>query len=924
MKTLFSLPSNLVNCFHELTHKNRNDCFCTSDPVGHRIGSGGGSTWLLEGCCKAENDEFENWISKEKRLLIHAGGESRRLPGYASSGKILTPIPIFRWKKGQCINQNLISLQIPLYKKIMDKAPAQIHTLIASGDVFIRTDKPLQDIPEADVICYGLWVDAFLARNHGVFVSNRNTPEKLDFMLQKPFFEKLEELVETHLYMMDIGIWLLSDKAVELLRKHSKNDQGELIRYDLYSEFGCALGENPIIKDDELNQLSVAILPLQGGEFYHYGTSRELISSTLAIQNIVNDQTKIHHHKVKPHPAIFVQNAQVQVPLNSENSEIWIENSFIGKNWTLSKQNIITGVPENNWNIKADEGICIDIVPAGETQFVVRPYGFQDPLCSKFHFTQNILEKELFTEPIYPVCNSIDDAGKVLQWMIQDNNDQEGARIYQHCDKWSAEEILLKSNLKRLFAQRENFLAKTLPLMAKNFEKSVFYNTNLDEMAKQYVEHEIKLPEALPCEKEIMTRIRNKSLRARILQYKNLPFEEEEKEAFEILRHSLVSIAEAHPVNPQMNVYADQIVWSRSPVRIDLAGGWTDTPPYCITEGGNVVNIAIELNGQPPIQVYVKPTTSLHIVLRSIDLGAREEIHAFDDIRAFNKVGSPFSIPKAALALAGFVPEFCLKKYNSLTEQLKALGCGLELTLLAAIPAGSGLGTSSVLSATTLAALSNFCDLGWDKVEVCNRTLILEQLLTTGGGWQDQFGGIMQGVKLLQTNEGFNQTPLIKWLPDTLFTQTEYQKCHLLYYTGITRTAKNILAEIVRGMFLNQTEHVLLLGEMKQHALDLFDAIQRNNYIEYGKLIAKTWKQNQSLDAGTNPKAVQEILDKVSDMCLGYKLPGAGGGGFIYMVAKDPDAAAKIKMRLEADKPNDKARFVQMSLSHTGLQTSRS
>ena len=58
--------------------------------------------------------------------------------------------------------------------------------------------------------------------------------------------------------------------------------------------------------------------------------------------------------------------------------------------------------------------------------------------------------------------------------------------------------------------------------------------------------------------------------------------------------------------SPTLSVYADQIVWSRSPVRIDLAGGWTDTPPYSMMQGGNVVNIAIELNGQPPLQVYVQ------------------------------------------------------------------------------------------------------------------------------------------------------------------------------------------------------------------------------------------------------------------------------------------------------------------------------
>ena len=97
---------------------------------------------------------------------------------------------------------------------------------------------------------------------------------------------------------MDIGIWLLSDKAVRLLMKHSYTEDGKAMKaYDLYAEFGLALGKNPRITDSELNQLSVAILPLPGGEFYHYGTSRELISSTLAVQNLVRDQRAIMQRK---------------------------------------------------------------------------------------------------------------------------------------------------------------------------------------------------------------------------------------------------------------------------------------------------------------------------------------------------------------------------------------------------------------------------------------------------------------------------------------------------------------------------------------------------------------------------------------------------------------------------------------------------
>jgi galactokinase/mevalonate kinase-like predicted kinase len=399
---------------------------------------------------------------------------------------------------------------------------------------------------------------------------------------------------------------------------------------------------------------------------------------------------------------------------------------------------------------------------------------------------------------------------------------------------------------------------------------------------------------------------------------------EEERKAFALLSDGLMEEMKDSKVSPRPAVYRDQIVWGRSPVRIDLAGGWTDTPPYCLYAGGNVVNVAIELNGQPPLQVYLKPSPEYALTMRSIDMGAVERVASWEELGNYNRVGSPFSIPKAALSLAGFMPDFSAVKYNSLEEQLKDFGYGMEITLLSAIPKGSGLGTSSILAATVLGALSDFCGLGWDKNEICNRTLILEQLLTTGGGWQDPFGGVLHGLKLLQTNEGFNQNPFVRWLPDYLFTDVQYQPCHLLYYTGITRTAKDILAEIVRSMFLNSGKHLSLLAAMKDHALDMYDAIQYGDFRNYGLLVSKTWEQKKAIDTGTNPPSIEALISLVKDYALGYKLPGAGGGGYLYIVAKDPDAAARIRQVLTSDALHPNARMVEMSLSRKGLQISRS
>lgn len=196
MKKLLSLPPNLVECFHDIMHADHKEWFCTSDPVGKKLGSGGGTAWLLNACREEEDKDaaLGDWLAREKRILLHAGGQSRRLPGYAPSGKVLTPIPVFRWARGQKLTQDLLSLQLPLYEEIMERAPEGLRTLIASGDVYIRATQPLQEIPDVDVVCYGLWVDPELAKNHGVFVSSRKEPEKLDFMLQKPSVEEMAGL----------------------------------------------------------------------------------------------------------------------------------------------------------------------------------------------------------------------------------------------------------------------------------------------------------------------------------------------------------------------------------------------------------------------------------------------------------------------------------------------------------------------------------------------------------------------------------------------------------------------------------------------------------------------------------------------------------------------------------------------------------
>lgn len=954
MKKLLSLPSNLIQYFHKIEKRNPEEWFCTSDPIGTQIGSGGGTSWLLKESWQQDKEEnFDQWLKQKKRIIMHAGGQSRRLPAYAPSGKILTPIPVFRWERGQKIDQNLLDLQVPLYEKILEKSPSNLNTLIASGDVFIRSEDKINDVPDVDIVCYGTWVNAELASNHGVFVCNKNNPNELLYMLQKPSCEHLQKLSQDQLYLMDIGIWVLSDKAVEVLMKHSgysKNKNSKIVVpkelgfYDLYGDFGLHMGERG--KDKDISALTVSIVPLPKGEFYHFGTSKELISSTLSIQNRVMDQRSILHKDNKPHSSMFVQNADIKIKLLPEQRNLWIENSFIGKRWNIQSEHIITGIPKNDWNLTLPNGVCLDIIPINEEEYCIRAYGYYDTFKGNLGLEETLWQGDSFknwllardlnfsdaqlhentdiqSAKIFPVLKKGEISEALISWLVVPSKDNSCAHQWISNKRISANQITDLANLNRLYQQREEFREENIPLLHQNYKKSVFYQLDLDDIAKKSVEHGLDMSRVVLSEDPFL-QMHEHMFQAKLKQYQKKEYQNEEQKAFGILQKNIINTLITKELQPKLSVFQDQIVWGRSPIRIDVAGGWSDTPPYSLIHGGAVVNMAIELNGQAPLQVYIKPSKEFKIILRSIDIGTREDVTTYEELSQFQHVGSAFSIPKVALYLAGFHPAYSKVDYRSLEEQLKAFGSGIEISTLAAIPKGSGLGTSSILAATVLGTLSDFCGYKWSQNEISHRTLVLEQLLTTGGGWQDQYGGILPGIKLLHTQKGSNQTPEIKWAPEFIFSKPENKVCMLLYYTGITRTAKNILSEIVRSMFLNESVNTGILKEIKQHAFDTFDILQRGDFADFSNCVAQTWTQKQALDSGTNPPEVQKLIALFKDYATGYKLPGAGGGGYIYIIAKSPEAAGKIRNILIENPPNNRARFVDIGLSATGLQVTRS
>ena len=364
-------------------------------------------------------------------------------------------------------------------------------------------------------------------------------------------------------------------------------------------------------------------------------------------------------------------------------------------------------------------------------------------------------------------------------------------------------------------------------------------------------------------------------------------------------------------------ILRDQVVWVTSPVRIDLAGGWSDTPPICLEQGGAVVNMAVTLNGQYPIQAMAKLTDDLRIRVSSIDLGDSRTFASAEEIQDHSDPHDWCAIPKAALVLAGLVPS---EKGAALRPWLEKLGGGLDLTIFSALPKGSGMGTSSILGAAVLACLDRVMGVPYDPARLIRLTSILEQRMCTGGGWQDQIGGLLPGVKLIETEPGYDQTPVCRPLPLAEAGARPLADRCLLYFTGQKRMARNILNNVV-DRYVSRAGDILEIVEgLKAGARRLAEGLEARDADALVAGVRGYWDLKKRIDPGSTNPAIEALLARVEKHTQAVLLPGAGGGGFLFMVAKSAAAARRLRADLESNPPNAAARFFDFAVDAAGLK----
>lgn len=338
------------------------------------------------------------------------------------------------------------------------------------------------------------------------------------------------------------------------------------------------------------------------------------------------------------------------------------------------------------------------------------------------------------------------------------------------------------------------------------------------------------------------------------------------------------------------------------PLRIDLAGGWSDTPPICNEKGGAVLNVAVKLNGVAPVKAFVERIDKQEVRVESVDLRKKGVYKTQAEIAKHSDPHDWGCLIKSALTVVGY----------------KLEEGGLNIRISADVPKGSGMGTSSILGATLVEALGLALGRKYDWREISFLTLKLEKEMHTGGGWQDQVGGLLPGVKLIVSRPGEEQKLRVKTLSDeeTAALSDFFDERALLYFTGQKRMARNVLRGVL-NFYKQNPEGIAeaIVDRLKRDAAKVFDAIKARDWETLCATLNGYWLSKKALDPGSTNPEIESIIARIAPWTSAVTLCGAGGGGFMLIIADSKASKTKLKKVLEHYPTSKFSRFYSFSLA---------
>ncbi|KAL3783649.1 LOW QUALITY PROTEIN: hypothetical protein ACHAW5_008746 [Stephanodiscus triporus] len=400
-----------------------------------------------------------------------------------------------------------------------------------------------------------------------------------------------------------------------------------------------------------------------------------------------------------------------------------------------------------------------------------------------------------------------------------------------------------------------------------------------------------------------------------------------------------------------------------APARIDLAGGWSDTPPISFEYGGAVACLAVLVDEKRPLKAHCRMVKGGScIVLRTESRNLSDEklldsaevrIWTLGDLANYCNPKADCSLLMCALIQLGFATPDSIgnNSHASIQSHLMAFcqtdqdDVGLEIVAQSLLPTGSGMGSSSIIGGCIISAIARcvgitLAGMGGaplERVEIngpnslIHSVLMLEQLLTTGGGWQDNIGGIVGGLKLGSSDAHVLplQTKVQHFsLPPQLIEELNQRL--VLTFSGQPRLAKNILQQVLRRWATRSDEIMITVEGLVKGASEAIACLEAGDLDCLGRVMNQYWQLKMAMagpDSGAEPLCVRTLIDHLSSKgdIVGATLCGAGGGGFLAMLAskglssRDIVATAKQSVPIGSEVGLDSFTWHSCTVSENGL-----
>ncbi len=889
------------------------------DIEGRRIGSGGATLNALR-------DISEN----HKVMLVHSGGDSKRLPWAGVFGKLFIPFPVLADPDGRC--PTLFDHLLALSMLLLDRTRSEEGLIFSlTGDVLPICDFSRLDIREHAVNVITHLSDYRTASHHGVFkVVESGVVSQI---LQKPDLNTLIEqdvLVDGGRAYLDTGLFVFTGSAQKTLLRaanhsgihdllHSKTFAG----ISLYEEIAAAFV--PAAKEWLVKQPAGEILlELAAGQvmvaqeakdfhFVHLGTGPELQQhltsdwlgqvtrkicskthgevpdSAVIISSRISEKAKIGQHAI-------LSGVHLRVPCEIGRS-CMLFNIDTSESFSLDDHHCLWRVPLKLEETKlANAYLCCGVYDDFKAE------GLSATFCNR-SMAQWLKQRKLKADEVwseggnqslwnaklFPV--NADCPMALLEYMTSHQPDSEMSRLYQSIERKSLSEVASSFDPENLIKQRVGMevgaaSARLQSILRNESEGDINWlskwlaENGKNEELKQSVDS---------LHRGTRSDARMKSLQSLLHREHKQKSKQYADEAVDAVKTQLELFLHDTPQRSGVHIAAGISKIVELPVRFDIAGGWTDTPPISMEIPSRVLNFSVMLNGQCPVGVEVESLKQQEWHFESEINNRKVVLNNSKDHGGDLGLADPYLLVRTALKMLG---------YGNETHIIQ----GVRVRTWSRVPRGSGLGTSSVLGAAVVSALLQLMNESHDDNSIIEAVLKLEQLMTTGGGWQDQVGGLIPGVKLIECQPVSPMKLTIHKIPLLPSVQKEFEARFVLAHTGIERLAKNIL-QIVVNRYLSHDKNVIrALEELYQLAGEGAQLLSTGKLDDLGLLLSEVWEVHQSLDPHCSNPAIDHLFRQCEDYVVGGKLAGAGGGGFVGMMAKDEDAVSRIAHFLKQEK----------------------